>query len=734
MEEIPVEYNIIIEALNCAVQNQQQAESGEGQANFEFVVINNTNGDQVEAQGQSSLDCAQPLQHEQQVELVDAGESQITFETVGNSFTAVTPATTNDVLGVSTEEQEGETAQATEAIQPREKTHKCGVCNKAFLHAGSLKRHAKSHEEKTQYDCTECDKSFTQLGNLLRHQRSHTGDNPYKCTHCDKTFPRMDAMKTHQKSHSNDGQSTSSNIEARDLNCQVCGEAFEKMSLLKKHLKTHGVKAFQCDLCDKSFSVESAFIVHKRKHTGEKPHACDQCDRTFSQTGNLNRHKLTHADYKPFQCETCERKFNRMDLLKTHRKIHERVENGFPCNLCSELFSLKNDLKAHKKAAHPVLCCKACRARFSDPVLFEKHFKTHRRDNPYKCNICEMCYSDAESLVNHIAGHVKKEHKCEVCGMIFGNVGAMKQHMRKHTGERPYVCDVCGMSFSQVGNMRRHKDNHTDVRPYKCPFCPKTFKRKDLMKTHGKVHLPKISRGRKRATETIQISPSKGTSEANEPSQACEEGLENNLRQAGHSSEESGAANQDSVNMQNNESSDTGQTNETRQNDQIPHQCLQCGEKCDDPDTLTEHLKTHDVPTQGSSSEVVQTGADTVQTNTVQTNTVQTNTVQTNTVQTNTSRRVASAVSPRKKTHTCDVCNKSFDMQSGLVNHKRTHTGEKPFACDQCELRFAQRGNLVRHKRKHSGVTPFKCHVCDKEFGRKDFLNLHMTKCHEASQ
>ena len=136
MEEIPVEYNIIIEALNCAVQNQQQAEANEGQANFEFVVINNTNDDHVEGQGQSTLVCAEPLQHEQQVELVAADASQITFETVGNTFSAVTPATANDVLGISTDEQEGQTAQATEAIQPREKTHKCGVCNKAFLHAG----------------------------------------------------------------------------------------------------------------------------------------------------------------------------------------------------------------------------------------------------------------------------------------------------------------------------------------------------------------------------------------------------------------------------------------------------------------------------------------------------------------------------------------------------------------------------------------------------------------------
>jgi hypothetical protein len=128
MEEIPVEYNIIIEALSCAVQNQQQSEVNEGQTNFEFVVINNASDDQ--GQGQSTLDiCAEQLP-EQQTEHVEA---EITFHSADN-----TSATTNDAGVVSTEGQDVETAQATEAIQPREKTHKCDVCNKKFLHAGRI--------------------------------------------------------------------------------------------------------------------------------------------------------------------------------------------------------------------------------------------------------------------------------------------------------------------------------------------------------------------------------------------------------------------------------------------------------------------------------------------------------------------------------------------------------------------------------------------------------------------
>lgn len=73
MEEIPVEYNIIIEALNCVVQNQQQAlEQGDGEAAFECVV--NTSEHVVqpsqqsdEAQQQAVFQCVVDSSDGQQV-------------------------------------------------------------------------------------------------------------------------------------------------------------------------------------------------------------------------------------------------------------------------------------------------------------------------------------------------------------------------------------------------------------------------------------------------------------------------------------------------------------------------------------------------------------------------------------------------------------------------------------------------------------------------------------------
>uniref|UniRef100_A0A914HE28 C2H2-type domain-containing protein n=1 Tax=Globodera rostochiensis TaxID=31243 RepID=A0A914HE28_GLORO len=65
------------------------------------------------------------------------------------------------------------------------------------------------------------------------------------------------------------------------------------------------------------------------------------------------------------------------------------------------------------------------------------------------------------------------------------------------------------------------------------------------------------------------------------------------------------------------------------------------------------------------------------------------------------------------KQHKCAYCPKTFVWPSQLKQHKRYHTGKRPFQCKQCKKRFHTVGNLNVHLRTHSGVKPFKCAVCD---------------------
>lgn len=83
----------------------------------------------------------------------------------------------------------------------------------------------------------------------------------------------------------------------------------------------------------------------------------------------------------------------------------------------------------------------------------------------------------------------------------------------------------------------------------------------------------------------------------------------------------------------------------------------------------------------------------------------------------------------RKKTGKalqCPYCLKTFNQNTHLDVHVRSHIGYKPFECNYCLKRFTQGGNLRTHMRLHTGEKPFVCEVCNRNFSRKGNLAAHM--------
>ncbi|XP_076666149.1 uncharacterized protein LOC143367827 isoform X3 [Andrena cerasifolii] len=84
-------------------------------------------------------------------------------------------------------------------------------------------------------------------------------------------------------------------------------------------------------------------------------------------------------------------------------------------------------------------------------------------------------------------------------------------------------------------------------------------------------------------------------------------------------------------------------------------------------------------------------------------------------------------VHAKLKNFTCDICGKSFASKATREDHRRTHTGERPYICDSCGKTFKSKASLYIHSKLHTDEFPHPCSYCSKKFRRRQEMLAHVT-------
>lgn len=242
----------------------------------------------------------------------------------------------------------------------------CVVCGQYFdtqekLDEHLQETHPKDAEKLRAYfkQCVHCRYQFITELSYLNHQKNA----PYHCRSCNMVFECNNKLGFHL------------NFKHKPQECNFCGKKFEAFDQYTYHVRYyHTDKSIKCPYCDEHFRVRSRLLIHiDVNHTNGHNYKCNQCQYTAKNYASVNRHRrimhMPKSETHKNVCNICGKSFLVQSRLKVHMKSHSD-DKPHVCAMCGRGYKFEYLLKRHQR--NPDLCL---RVLFPNGTRYERKGK-----------------------------------------------------------------------------------------------------------------------------------------------------------------------------------------------------------------------------------------------------------------------------------------------------------------------------------------------------------------------
>ncbi len=235
------------------------------------------------------------------------------------------------------------------------------------------------------------------LSDLQKRQQLSVSDRhvyKYRCNHCSLAFKTMQKLEIHSQYHA---------IRAATM-CNLCQRSFRTFLALRKHLETGHPELTEAEvqqLCvNLPLNVDIAESEMQAleeaqgfEHELDKDEEIDQ-EGKASPTGSDSNSLLDDMGSEPKRTLPFRKgpNFTIEKFLDPSRP--------YKCTVCKESFTQKNILLVHYNSVSHLHKLKKVIQEASSPVPQET--STNVDNKPYKCNICNVAYSQSSTLEIHM--------------------------------------------------------------------------------------------------------------------------------------------------------------------------------------------------------------------------------------------------------------------------------------------------------------------------------------------